>query len=76
MRCNFIIVESTPDKILLRDIGPWNQYITITNDAEAVVERFFPELKGRQLLYYDSDGKLGELLIEADGTFYGYGEIK
>ena len=68
---NYEIVEQTHDYILIRDIGPWNIHKTVTNDAENVVFQLVPSLKGRRLLYIDSDGEHGELLIK-DGKFNGF----
>lgn len=60
--------------LVIRDIGPWDQHPTITNDAEHVVERLIIDghlPPGRRLFYYDSEGDLGELLIE-DNRFAGF----
>lgn len=59
-----IISNSAPEYVLIRDLGPWDTYPTVTNDAEWVVEELFrgEALKSSQrLLYYDSEGVLGEL---------------
>lgn len=56
---------------VIRDVGPWDSFPTVTNDAEWVVEQLAPELEGRRLFYYDSDGELDELVI-VDGRFSGY----
>ena len=67
-------VESTPDVLVIRDLGPWDRYRTLTNDAEAVVRELW-ELGllagGRRLFYYDSLGVRDELL-HADGVFKGF----
>jgi len=68
---NFRIVSKAEDRIILEDVGPWDEYLTITNDAENVVNLLLPGLKGRRLLYYDSEGELTELLIH-DGKFRGF----
>jgi len=73
---NFDIVRNDEGTALvLRDVGPWDEYLTITNGAEHVVERlvregFLPE--GRRLLYHDTDGELTELLMK-NGRFVGFG---
>jgi len=73
---NFTIVhrESTPDRLVIRDEGPWDRHPTVTNDAENVVaslvaDGYLPP--GRKLLYYDSDGRLDQLLVR-DGRFAGF----
>jgi hypothetical protein len=69
---NYSIVEDTDKHIVLRDLGPWDQYPTITNDAEAVVEDLAQELGGRRLFYIDSEGQKDELLVSATGQFAGF----
>ena len=70
-RSNYSVVKSDAEKIILRDIGPWDQYLTITNDAENVIEDLSPVLHGRRVLYYDSEGELTELRHK-DGVFTGF----
>lgn len=70
-RSRYELVESTPDRIVIRDIGPWDQFKTVTNDAENVVEDHASILHGRRLFYYDSDGDLVELLVTR-GHFVGF----
>lgn len=62
---------ATPDYIVIRDLGPWDRYTTVTNDAENVVAELAPELKGRRLYYFDSDGRLDQIVIK-DGRFAGF----
>jgi len=69
MPAQFKIVDFTEQSVLIRDIGPWDQCFTITNDAESVVARILPIL-GR-LFYFDSEGDLAELLVK-DGKFAGF----
>lgn len=70
---NYAIVERG-DSLVLKDLGPWDRYPTITNDAESVVERLLstgdlaPE---QRLFYFDSDGHLDEILVK-DGRFAGF----
>lgn len=73
-RARFEIVESSSQKLVIRDLGPWDQHPTVTNDAEGVVERLvavFGRLGGRQLFYFDSLGDLDEIVIR-DGKFAGF----
>ena len=70
---NIIILTKEPD-LIIEDIGPWNEYPTITNDADNVVLRLvaaglLPE--GRKLFYYDSKHDLGEIIVKY-GRFYGF----
>jgi len=43
----------------------------VTNDTEAVVQELAPRLRGRRLEYFDSDGRLDQLLV-TDGKFAGF----
>lgn len=62
--------------LVIADVGPWDQFLSVTNDAENVVRELvasgrLPE--GRRLLYYDSAGYLDEILIkngELDGFMF------
>lgn len=72
----YVIEDQTGAEFLvIRDIGPWSQHPTVTNDAEWVVQdlhakRVLPV--GRRLLYYDSDRHMDELLHDGHGCFVGY----
>lgn len=74
LSCNFEIVfkESGPDRLVLRDLGPWDKYRTVTNGIELVLQelKFAAVLPpGRRLFYYDSDGDFTEVLLDEDGKF-------
>lgn len=69
----------TNDVVLIADVGPWDVYPTVTNDAEDVVKKLtaIGRLKpGRQLLYYDSEGVLSELLHDGAGVFLGFAPVR
>lgn len=68
---NYVIEFDVADHVVIRDIGPWDAFQTVTNGAEDVVKRMAQMLSGRRLLYYDSDGEFGELLVK-DGLFAGF----
>ena len=68
---NYETVDMSTDCVLVRDVGPWDRYPTITNAAEALVEHMLPVLDGRRLEYIDSDGRRSELLIK-NGRFVGF----
>lgn len=69
----FRIEEVHADRVVIRDLGPWERHLTVTNDAEAVVALLAvcSDLGGRRLLYYDSADELTELLVR-DGLFVGF----
>jgi hypothetical protein len=74
-RANWQIVteESTVECLVIRDLGPWDEFLSVTNAAEQVVEelRSLGELPdGRVLEYYDSDGHRDRILVER-GLFAG-----
>lgn len=73
-QANFQIVHRGPFEIVLRDLGPWDQHPTVTNDAEGVVARLIADgeyQRGQRLFYYDSEGRFDEILIR-DGRFAGF----
>jgi hypothetical protein len=67
---HYVIVENDPNKqapLVIRDVGPWDHYMTVTNDAERVVNELVHRHElppGRRLLYYDSEGTLTEIVID------------
>jgi len=67
----YSVTDVTPESITIKDLGPWNRHLTITNDAEGVVKRMVPHLKGRRLFYIDSEGETDELVIKK-GQFAGF----
>jgi len=77
-RANYEILKDEPDMLLIRDIGPWTEHPTVTNDAEGVVEDLAKQGRmpaGRRLVYYDSEGELDEILVK-DGKFVGFAPFR
>lgn len=73
-RSNYVVVKDEPDMLVIKDVGPWDEHPSVTNDAENVVEELSRQGRlpaGRRLLYYDSEGQLDELLVK-DGQFTGF----
>jgi hypothetical protein len=68
-RC--IVLQNEPNRLVIKDIGPWDQYPTVTNDAEWVVEQLANCLHGRTLLYMDSEGTIDQLVV-VNGKFAGF----
>lgn len=70
---NYAIVKDEPGQpLVIRDIGPWDRYLSVTNGAEIAVKKLYDsgELKGdRKLLYYDSSDELDELCHDGQGNF-------
>lgn len=79
-RSNYKVIEITASHILLKDIGPWDQHLSITNDAENVVADMTPHLetmdgRRRRLLYLDSEGVATELKVGSDGMFQTFAPV-
>ena len=74
----YLIESDRPGQpLVLRDVGPWDLHLTITNNAEEVVKELagmglLPN--GRALHYYDSRGELDQLLVR-DGAFAGFAPV-
>ena len=75
---NFAILENIPGSpLIIRDIGPWNKHLSVTNDAEGVVELLVKSGfldNNRRLFCYDSDNNLDELVIK-NGKFVGFASV-
>lgn len=71
-RANYGIVTETDDYLVIRDLGPWNEYKTVTNAAEWVVSDLGARIHGRRLYYYDSAGRLDQLKHDNAGGFVGF----
>jgi hypothetical protein len=70
----FVERESTAERLVIRDLGPWHRYMTVTNAAEWVVDRLsaLKRLKpGMRLFYYDSAGEYTEIVLR-DGRFWSF----
>lgn len=75
MKPNYMIVESTPDCLVIRDLGPWDRHMTVTNGAEDVVVALAYLLRGGRLEYYDSEGRRDRILVR-DGRFAGFAKCE
>ena len=76
MRSNFTILTNTAQVIVLEDLGPWDHFKTITNEAEAVVKYLFKSGQAtgtKQIVYFDSDYIATELCHDGKGNFTGFG---
>lgn len=68
LKCRYLIEHEDSSQIVIRDLGPWNKHMTVTNDVETVVEELAPTIGKKRLFYYDSLGGLDEILHQ-DGKF-------
>jgi len=75
---SFEIVKNAPrEPLYLRDLGPWEECLTVTNDAERVVNQLVGQgylPPGRRLIVCDSEGEWDEFLVK-DGAFAGFRSI-
>lgn len=76
-RSSYVIVDPGQhgdNPLIIRDVGPWDQFLSVTNNAQQVVEelRVSGKLRVNQrLFYYDSEGQLDEILHK-NGRFTGF----
>ncbi len=76
-KANIEIVSTTgfDQELVIRDVGPWDQFMTVTNDAEGVVRSLWDSallVPGRRLFYIDSEGDLDELIWTGSGRFWDF----
>lgn len=71
---NYQIVESSSDMVLIRNVGPLDKYMTVTNAAEQVVAEMILTLADRRLEYIDSEGERAQLLVKG-GKFAGFAPV-
>ena len=69
-----IVTDNGNEPLYIADIGPWDEYPTITNSAEEVVRELcqrgmLPD--GRRLFYVDSAGHVDEI-VHKHGSFMGF----
>jgi len=57
-KSNYYIIEQTDEYILLCDVGPWDQYLTITNNIENVCIELSEILGNKELRYINSENEL------------------
>ena len=74
MKPNYVVVMENDKVLRINDVGPWDRHLTVTNGAETVVEELADRLNGRRLEYFDSTGRLDQLLVK-DGKFAGFAPI-
>jgi hypothetical protein len=69
MKSNYEIISNKFGRVVIKDIGPWDKFFTVTNNAENVVIELVQKgvLKpGNRLFYFDSVGDLSEIKIVGD----------
>lgn len=70
---NYKIISEDKNQITIQDVGPWNEFPTVTNGAELVVKELADagKLDGRTLRAIDSVGDMDELEYQGD-RFTGF----
>lgn len=71
---NYVIVIESLFEVVLRDLGPWDRFKTITNAAEDVIDELRERgalAHGQRVFYYDSEGAYGEITVK-DQRFAGF----
>jgi len=74
----FRIVFNTKDFLLIEDVGPWDQFQTITNGAQEVLLHLagLGHLQTHQRLFYiDSDGEMDEIIFSIGSKFQEFKPI-
>lgn len=71
-RARYMVEKEDEQSVTIADVG--SQSMSVTNDAEAVVQELHERgvLRGRRLYYYDSQGQLDELKHDGSGRFTGF----
>jgi len=66
---NYRVMPAATNTLLyvIQDIGPWDQYATVTNRAEEVHAELLNVMDGRKLACLDSEGVLDRICIGPDG---------
>jgi hypothetical protein len=70
-RSVFQIDHITPDMVYLVDLCNVTDAMSVTNDAEAVVENLYKEFGDKRFIYQDSMGNWDEL-VHARGVFIDF----
>lgn len=65
----FEILKVQPDMIWIADVG--RNSLTVTNDADGVVQRVLAEFPGRRIVYRDTMGNWDEL-VHRGGRFVDF----
>lgn len=75
MRAEYSIVHQTPSLVIIRDTGSARGKMSVTNDAEAVVQDLHQNrvlVEGAALHYYDSEGELAGIAWEGREDSVGF----
>lgn len=68
MTASYKVIQDSSGAICLLDLGPWDQFKTITADVALVISELQQANKlppGKRLFYWDSEGDFGEIILKA-----------
>lgn len=74
LKCNFVIEANYLTYLLVKDVGPWDKYKSITNDVENLVEFLYERgmLHSNKVFeYIDSEGEKCRIQ-HLDGKFVSF----
>jgi len=77
----YSVIIARTEFVLIKDVGPWDKYLTVTNAAESVIQELFSDGHLHflpRLFYVDTDDQIDELRYSIEGItarFTGYGSI-
>lgn len=74
IKSSFNILEHTDNYVLISDNALIKETMSITNDAENVVEHLHKQLnlKNKDLYYIDTDGRVDLLVHDNNGKFINF----
>ena len=78
-RANYNVILQVKSFVLIKDIGPHDQYLTITNAVEKVVKELVSNGKiqsSQRLFYLDSEGEMGEIEFHIIDGFQRFSPVK
>lgn len=78
-RANYNVILQVRDFVLIKDLGPHDQYLTITNGAESVVRELVSNGKiqsGQRLFYLDSEGEMSEIEFHVIDGFQRFSALQ
>lgn len=76
--CNFEIIKNTTEYLLIKDVGPYDQYMSVTNDVENLIEHLYNSdvlCDKQSLLYIDSSNRVDEI-VHLSGNFICFAPVE
>lgn len=79
------VMANSNNVLVIKDMGPWDNHLTVTNDAEWVVmdlqHKYLFHILGnglakKRLFCIDSEGRMDELVLLDSGGYYKFVAFK